>query len=323
MALSCRMHEEADLPALRALWQAETEWGTITDEMWRRHVLDHPCGGAAIVVATDDASGDIVGEFTFLPTRVWTQGREVRAYRPSAPVVAKAARGSFSRRLRHPVIAMYQHAVLALRAQGHGVLYMMPDPRWIPFLSLFPNMVAGRFPLWQMPVPLAAPLSLSAGAVAVPVAPDDERVDALWEVTRAQYRSAVVRDAEALRWRFGAGDHTVLGVERGGELTGLVSARAKGDRQWLICDVMAADDVALRDVLSAAVNLGHEAALADGSPRAVRKAAVLVTPRMEPAARALGFVRDAYDFPMLVHILDRSISKDDLDPAHWYVSAND
>jgi len=44
---------------------------------------------------------------------------------------------------------------------------------------------------------------------------------------------------------------------------------------------------------------------------------------MEPVVRSLGFVRDAYDFPFVVHILDQTISIDDVAPPRWYISAND
>jgi hypothetical protein len=324
MALQYRLHEPEDLPALRALWEAETGWGSITDTMWRRYVEEHPAGGSAIVVATDRDSREIVGEFVFVPSLVWVQGREVRAFRPAAPIVSKRARGAFANPMHHPAVAMYNYAAKALRERGDGVIYMVPDPRWVRFLKMFPMLAAGTFPLWQVPVPLDAPLALGDGHAAAPIAPDDPRVDALWASTREQYRCAVVRDARALGWRLGGGEYDVVGIERAGELVGLSASRAKGDRQWLICDVMARDEGALHAALAAAVNLGHARALADGDgPGAVRKATVLVTPRMEPVARALGFVRDAYDFPLMVHILDASLSKADLAPAHWYVSATD
>ena len=44
---------------------------------------------------------------------------------------------------------------------------------------------------------------------------------------------------------------------------------------------------------------------------------------MEPIVRDLDFVRDAYDFPLVVHVLDSSLSKEDLNPSQWYFSAND
>ncbi len=44
---------------------------------------------------------------------------------------------------------------------------------------------------------------------------------------------------------------------------------------------------------------------------------------MEPVVRGLGFVRDRYDFPFFVHLLDKSIDPADIAPASWFLSPND
>ena len=44
---------------------------------------------------------------------------------------------------------------------------------------------------------------------------------------------------------------------------------------------------------------------------------------MEPIVSGLGFVRDEYDFPLVVHVLDESLRAEDVSPTRWYVSAND
>jgi hypothetical protein len=120
------------------------------------------------------------------------------------------------------------------------------------------------------------------------------------------------------------GDYEILGIERGGELVGLVSSRRKGDRQWLICDVMAADlDESLRATLTAVVNLAADRARNAQPDKPIIKASVLGTPAMEPALTALGFVRDTYKFPMVIHILDLSIKKEDVESSKWYLSAKD
>jgi hypothetical protein len=48
-----------------------------------------------------------------------------------------------------------------------------------------------------------------------------------------------------------------------------------------------------------------------------------VTPSMEPIVRGLGFVRDDYDFPLVIHVLDESLRAEDVNPSRWYVTAND
>ena len=122
----------------------------------------------------------------------------------------------------------------------------------------------------------------------------------------------------------GGSCYTVLGVERGGELVGLVASRQKGEHQWLICDLLAASaGDPLRATLAAAVNVAHSRALEPAAAEPVRKAALLVTPTLEPAARDLGFAREDYDFPLVVHALDPRLPPEEVAPEHWYVSAND
>ena len=111
---------------------------------------------------------------------------------------------------------------------------------------------------------------------------------------------------------------------RGGELVGLSASRRKGE-QWLICDVLATDlRDSLRATLAATANLANaKAPVFKAAGKPVPKVTVLTTPAMEPIVRDLDFVRDAYDFPLVVHVLDSSLSKEDLNPSQWYFSAND
>jgi hypothetical protein len=92
----------------------------------------------------------------------------------------------------------------------------------------------------------------------------------------------------------------------------------------LVCDLLVADSGdSLRNTLIAVANVAHSEAIIPDREKPIIKVAVLATPIMEPVVRSLGFVRDAYDFPMVVHILDPTISIDDVAPPRWYISAND
>jgi len=218
---------------------------------------------------------------------------------------------------------MYRHALKALRESGIRLLYTIPDPRWVRLFKLFPMLQVGSFPLWSVALPLAASLPISPDYAVSPLVAYDERVERLWAVARHLHSCQLVRNTQFLPWKIGSGDYQVLAVERGGELVGLVAGRQKGDQQWLICDMLAADEDALRVTLAAAVNSGHGEALAAPPGRPIRKAAVLATPLIERAARPLGFQRDQYDFPMIVHLLDHALPKEQFAPERWYVSAND
>jgi hypothetical protein len=332
MTLKLEFHEVADLPGLERLWQEETDWGEETQAL-RRWFMEAPFGKPAVVVATDGETGKAVGQFRFMPMRVSVNGRDVSAVRPFGTIVTKEAHeaAEASGVLDNPIAAMYLHGVEEFRARGAGLMYIVPDERWVGLFRRWASALRmfqieyASFPLWSLPLPLAdEPLPLGEGFTASPLAAWDERVDKLWEAARRLHGCMAVRDADVLRWRLAQADYTVTAVERAGELVGLVASREKGDRQWLICDLLAADGgEALRATLAAAVNVGHEASAARDRLAGLRKVAVLATPVMEPVVRSLGFARDEYDFPLVVHVLDESLRAEDLSPERWYVSAND
>jgi hypothetical protein len=321
-----RLFEEADLPGLLRLWKEEAGWGELSPEDWRKWYVQTPHGQAPVVVTADGQSGEILGQFAFTPAVVSVNGRPVRALRPSAPIATKALTLAMRdlRPAEHPVAAMYTHAVEALQGQGHALLYMLPDPRWERALQMAPFLRCGKFPLWSVALPLPAPLPLGTGFTAHPLRQNDRRIDGLWERAARLHGCLVRRDSRTLPWKIGGAEYAVLGVGQGRELVGMVAGRPKGEGQWLICDLLAADaGAALRATLAAAVNLSHFRAREAPPGGALRKAAVLATPLLERAARELGFARDAYDFPLAVHLLDRSIREEDVAPERWYVSAND
>lgn len=330
MAIELEFHEVADLPGLEQLWREETDWGEETLRNLHQWFMAAPFGKPRIVVARDDRSGAIVGQFRFMPSLVSVDGRAVRAYRPFGTIITKTMREAVAslNPLKQPAVAMYLRAVHELQARGEQLIYMVPDPRWVRMFKMFGFLQTGSFPLWSRRVPLARPLPLGDGFEATELTawePDiQEAVDRLWESARGLHGCMAVRDAATLRWKLANARYTVTAVRRGGELAALVAARAKGDRQWLVCDLLAADaGPALRAALAAATNVAHEESLARTGDREIRKVAVLATNRIEPVVRELGFERDEYDFPIVTHVLDESLQPAEVAPSRWYVSAND
>lgn len=331
MGLNFELFDIDDLESLDRLWEDETDWGEQSQAL-RRWFMEAPFGKPSVVVATDAETGKAVGQFRFMPARVSVNGREVSAVRPFGTIVTREAHEAAAARtpFDNPAWAMLFRGIDEFRARGTGLLYIVPDERWVGFLKRTAimlrtlGMTLGSFPFWSFPLPLTSgPLPLGEGFTAAPLTTWD-KVDQLWEAARKLHNCMLVRDASILRWKLAQATFTVTGVERDGELVGLVASREKGDRQWLICDLLAADDgPAMRATLAAAVNVGHEEAIARGESSELRKVGVLATPVMEPAVRSLGFVRDEYDFPLLVQVLDNSINADDIAPERWYVSAND
>lgn len=322
--ITYRLYQEDDLPTLVKFWEEETKWGEITPQKWRQQFIHTPYGDTSIVLATNANTGQILGQFIFIPCRICVSGREVMAFRPFAPIVAKAARGLLSG--AHPILGMYGYGVKVVQALGSGLIYMVPDPNWLRFLRMGSIVNCGSFPLWSLAMPLAAPLPLDNGYTIRPLDVWDQRVDDLWHKSSRLHGCQIVRDSQVLAWKVGRGGYRVIVVEREGEMVGLVASQQKGaeDRQWLVCDLLVADAVdSLRNTLIAVTNLAHSEAIIPDRETPIIKVAVLATPIMEPIVSSLGFVRDAYDFPLIVHILDSTISKDEVAPTQWYVSAND
>ena len=323
MRLSYRLVQNEDLPGLQELWKEHSGWGQLAEVMWQRYIVE---GGASGTVAIDVETGRIVGEFIFMPSLISVNGREVRGFRPGAPLLAKSLRFQSANPFKHPVVAMYRYAVKALRERGDGLIYMVPDPRWVRLFKMFPFLQAGSFPLWRLDLPLASPLPLGEGFTAAPLTTWDERVDRLWEAARKLHGCMVVRNARTLPSKLGLAEHEIIGVERNGELVGLTASRQRKDEeQWLVCELLAADDAdALRATIASVANLANSKVQESlAKPKPIRKVTLLVTPSMESAVRSLGFVRDNYNFPLVVHVLDESLPAEHVKPERWYVSAND
>ncbi|NEQ04684.1 MAG: hypothetical protein F6K37_01350 [Moorea sp. SIO4E2] len=318
MNIIYRMYREADQADLISLWSEDSQWGKIDAQKWKDIFLRPSLEPAQIVVAEDSNIKQIVGQFAFIPWRTLFKGRTVMALRPFAPIIKKQYRGSLQ-----TVIDMYRYGVQQLRSQ-YQLLYMLPDPLWVPLFRRIPSVVYSTFPLWGIPLPLNQPFTLPEGYTASLMEEWDERVDHLWTQASQLHEVMVVRNRTALMSKSKIFNSKVTAVEYKGELIGLGISGYKGDPQWLICDLLTVDTRdSLRATLMAVCNLAHTESLAPDLEKPLRRAAMLMTPSIEPIASSLGFSDGDYEFPMVVQILDSTLTKEDAAPKNWYVSAND
>ncbi|MEJ7812551.1 MAG: hypothetical protein WKG32_19220 [Gemmatimonadaceae bacterium] len=322
MPIEYRFADSGDMEALDRQWEEESGWGTQQLAQW---FLAAPFGEPRVVMASDRLTGALLGQFRFMPTQVSVDGHVVRATRPFGTIITKTMREAVRsvNPLRQPAVAMYLFATKALRADGVQLIHMVPDPRWERLLRMFPFFQTGKFRLWSLKLPLSAPLHLPDGYTSGPLPAWDARVDRLWDVASSLHGCSVVRNARTLAWKFSVGTYAITAIERGGELVGVVGSQRKGDRQWLICDLLAADaGDSLRATLTAACQVADEQSVMPGD-RPLHKVAVLASPVLEPVVRALGFSPDSYESVIVVHVLDHAIPASAVAPARWYVSAND
>jgi hypothetical protein len=328
MDLTYRFATDQDIPEVARLWSEETDWGIVTPGLpWFRNFLEPPYGKVRWLLAIDASTAAVVGTVGFIPWPVRLPGSPtelIRGVRPTALVLSKAVRGTLSRAQlqNNPLVQAFLAALQQLNGEGFQLLYGLPDPRWLSILRRIPRMNCRRFGLSSMPLPVAGLPRMPFGFTTTELVRWDRRVDQLWTCFSERLPLACSeRNAAALRWKVGGGDYSVQGIYAGAELVGLVASREKGDRQWLICDLLTRDDGdSLRATLAAVCNLAQCKASAEGT-RAPRKVSILRLPYLDPILQEFGFVQDNYTFTHITFVLDPKLIG--LGQHDWYLSANE
>jgi hypothetical protein len=323
MELKYRLYTPEDVPVISKLWQSSTEWGALSPALVSRHLENAPFGKPIFSVAENVETGEIVGQAVLMPSLISVKGNPVTAFRPMAAIVDHTLRVRSLNPLQHPIFCLLGHGFDEMCRRGEKLVFVLPDPKWRRVIQLMPDVQHAAFPLWSLPLPLSSPFSLGANYCVSELTNWDQRVDMLFAKAAGQFACMVMRNADALLKKSGPPEYEVLGVERSGELVGVVASKQKGDRQWLICDLMAADPEAQTATLKAVCNLAHLRSTEASAAAPIHKAAVLAAPPLLPVLQELGFRRDKYDFHLFVKLFDNSMSPADVHPSLWYVSAND
>lgn len=323
MSLHYRLCQADDIQAVRKLWTDNTDWGDYAEYMFNHYIASAPLEGALVTLAVNSDDGEIVGQFAFIPARVKVDEELFKAYRPAAPILAKRYRHFFgSNPLAHPLLGMHSLAIDVMRSNGVSLTYSLPNPIWMTFLRRNPEVRLGKFSLYSYnPNGCPAP-TLPSNITATKADLTDPRVDTLWRRFSTLYPCAVVRDSSFLSWKIGKGDDEVIAVEQDGELLAILAMKAKGNQQLLINDlVYAGHEQPLEAALLVAIQSAIEKVSAGNS--GIAKVALLGCEPMIPILQKIGFRTDSYNFPFAVRALDPSIQLDSIDPARWYLTAND
>ena len=324
MRLTYRMHTKEDREQLIRLWSEQSGWDVLDNKTWEHRFLDTPFGESAIALAIDKDSGAIAGQCIFIPALVSIDGRELRAYRTFAPLLHQEMRGlNLLNPFKHPLYRMYKYATDFFAKNKVALAYSMPDPRWLRAFQLLPNFQIAKFPLWSLKLPLTKRFEFPIDVKIREISPDDAELDKLWQKTGEFYKCAIVRKTKFLPWKTSHGNYFYQGIFRAGVLIAFVaSVFKKRDDQWLICDILAIDNESLETAIRASCNLANDFQAKNPAEK-INKAAILAADALLPIVKKLGFYRDEYDFPFVVHLLDETISKEKVAPPRWYLSAND
>lgn len=228
MALNFRLHREQDLDSMKAMWAHNTDWGNDFASIFEAYINNACLDGACVLLAEDTEVGSLVGQFAFLPYLVKASAKELKAYRPAAPIVSKEYRYFKANPIDHPAVRMYLEGAKLMKAAGADLIFMVPNPSWIRLMKMFPNFHTAKFPLFSKPLAQCASMGLDPEISYNSLNPADPRIDHLWKQFSTLHRSMVVRDTRILPWKIGKGDHEVLGVERAGKLIAMLALRARG-----------------------------------------------------------------------------------------------
>lgn len=331
MHITYRMANNDDVEAMAGFWSENSGWDVIDSTEWRRRFTNTPFGDATVAVAFDDDEKKLIGQFVFIPIMLSVKGKEVKAYRPFAPILHESLQTKFGVASlltgQHPMLKMYKKVADTLSQQDVSLIYIVPDPRWGRVLQAFPFIMTHKFPLWTLQLPLNKLFILPADISSKEIDPSDPEIDELWPKATQSYSSTIIRNTKTLVWKTSHGNFKVFAVYKQEELIGIATVVYKGkDSQWLICDMVTKDnDESLAMTLTAAFNeIHHENESTQNSAGQVKKIAILATAPIEKVISQLGFVKNAYHFTLAVHALEKNkIDKKEIAPANWYISAND
>ncbi len=331
MRISYRMAVDEDIDAMAEFWSNNSGWDIIDRSEWEKRFVHTPFGSAVVVIGIDEDSSKIIGQFIFIPVNIVIDGREVKAYRPFAPVLQESLQTKFGIASlftgQHPLLKMYKIIWDELAALGVPLIYIIPDPRWSRVLQAFPFIQTHRFPLWSRPINLPSNFSISSDISVSKISPADPAIDLLWRQSAEVYLCSIVRNSKSLPWKTSHGNYQVYALYRDGQVIGLfVFIHKQKDRQWLICDVLVKDKSETLSITLAAACITIEKAsgMKGNMNEEQEKIAILATPAIEEAVKKIGFQKDNYHFTLAVHVLNKAnIHKKDIDPVNWYISAND
>lgn len=327
MKVAYRLFTPDDIQSLCDLWNDNAEWGPIEPEQWKKVFYYTPLGPSTIVLATDKATDEVVAQFVFIPTKTSVDGIELRSYKPCAPIIKKSLReeAGLASVFIH-MLKMYRFATKHFVSQGVYLLHMMPDPRWARSFEALPGVKIANFSLWTFSLNKEVDYQLPDGFAIESVHPSDPRINDLWARAAKLYDCSMVRDTGLLPFKLSHRNYQYLGLLKESKLVGFAALLYRDIiKGVVICDVLSEDEASLKLILEAARLKASQlkAALPIEEQFHCEKVSVLATPMIQKIVTEMGFVKNSYKVSLAVHVLGKELSKKQVRPERWYVSAND
>jgi hypothetical protein len=328
-ALSFRLYEEKYLDGVLQLWEKYSGWGAITKQDFEDWYLNTPYGPCIVILAVDEAE-KVVGQLVLIPSRVYLQGREVKALRASSPVIADTIRQTNLRSGDHPFIGMTRYAIPVAQSKEYELVYFFPAHGWTALLRLFPHF---NLPLVAIATYDCFSISLEDAAnykassineiltVKVIEQGFTEEYNRLWEesVSSMPISCGVIRQEKWLAWKLGG--YQVLEVRNhmSGELKGYMAIKKESG---LLVDMLARTKDDLVQVMEAVIASVHYLNPHRGSLEC-KEIQGMYTPLLQSVLQSMEVEKKDYTFAFGCFALDNSIHLDSIQPDAWYMMPND
>lgn len=325
--LTYRVYEDKYLDGVLQLWERYSGWGAITKQDFEKWYLNTPYGPCIVVLAIDEAE-QVVGQLVLIPSRVYVQGREVKALRASSPVIAEHIRQTNLRSGDHPFIGMTRYAIQLAQPEEYGLVYFFPAHGWSALLRLFPQF---NLPLVSLTSYECFSISLEDDAnynvlsnlltVNVVDKKFGEEYNQLWEeaVIQMPISCGIVRKSKWLTWKLGG--HLVLEVREKSskELKGYVAIKRESG---LIVDMLARTKEDLLQVMEAVVASVH-----CSNPHKLelkcKEIQSMYTPLLQFVLQKMRLEKRNYIFAFGCFTFDSSIQQVSIQPDNWFMMPND
>ncbi|MDQ3749285.1 MAG: hypothetical protein M3367_09800 [Acidobacteriota bacterium] len=325
--LTFRVFKEEDIPALIALWEENSDWGELSEEEFRRWFLNVPEGNCIIAVA-ENQNGKIIGQEVFTPSTIWVVGKEKKALRVSAPILAKEIRANMEQSVS-PLLGMYKLGLQTAAERGYSILYSFPLRAWLILFKLSTKMGLGKvqtaeYDCYSLSLKSVSSRTFSAGKeLHVSLLEEFNRdFDSLWESAKENFpvNCGIARNSERLQWKLKLGGDWVLQARStDGNLIGYMAINKKTN---LLVDMLARTPEDLENVFSAVVRTlcESEDLLKLTNLQEIK---LVKTDIFANITEKFNFTKIDFKFAFCCYSLDDEITAQMVNPARWYMMPND
>jgi hypothetical protein len=326
-ALRYRIYEDKDLEPVLHLWEHYSGWGAITKRQFDEWHVYTPHGRCLIIVAIGEKN-EIVGQIVFIPSIVTVEGREIKAYRGSAPILNNSYRQASMKDFDHPAFAMIRYGLKVAKEQGYGLVYAFPASGWVPLFNSFPRYgFAGgevcSYDCFSISLKDASTFQVPEARLSITVLDKifDGQYYELWNDALIKYPiiCGVQRSCQWLQWKLGS--HLVL-VARSKDNNQLQGYVAINKKSGLIVDMLARTKDELKEVLLSVIHFLHHLNPCKFSFQ-LDKLTGMITESIQPALQHLPFQIENFTFAFACYPLDPFIHPHSVQASNWYMMPND